>query len=94
MEFIALAGHHRKVIRDEIADYSRTVSRGAHCPHWHRSSSATGSTLSGGPPRSSILGLSSISRFMLIEDRCFGIDIGHAEQLKPWSRPSSVTSKA
>lgn len=76
MEFIALA-NHRKVIRDEIADYSRRFRRvqldaltqvlqryGLDAEEW--------------PASVVILVLSSLSRFMLIEE-AFGVDVGHAE---------------
>jgi AcrR family transcriptional regulator len=78
MEFIALA-NHRKTIRAEIADYSRTfrkrelellsavlVGYGLDPDRW--------------PPASIVLSLSGISRFMLIEE-AFGVDVGHAETI-------------
>ena len=76
MEFIALA-NHRKVIKAEIADYSRKfrkreldllaevlVGYGLDPDHW--------------PASTIVLSLSGISRFLLIEE-AFGVDIGHAE---------------
>lgn len=78
MEFIALA-NHRKIIREEIAEYSRRFRR------------AQLDTLSGAlrdhgvdperwPASVVVLVLSSVSRFLLIEE-AFDVDIGHAETL-------------
>jgi AcrR family transcriptional regulator len=76
MEFIALA-NHRNVIRNEIADYSRRFRRAQL--------DALTSVLEGygidpdeWPASVVVLVLSSLSRFMLIEE-AFGIDVGHAE---------------
>lgn len=76
MEFIALA-NHRKNIRDEIGDYSRRFRRA-------QLDALTGVLQGYGidpeqwPASVVVLVLSSISRFMLIEE-AFGVDVGHAE---------------
>jgi len=75
-EFIALA-NHRKVIRSEIAEYSKKFRRmqldrltsvlegyGVDADEW--------------PASAVILLMASASRFMLIEE-AFDVDIGHAE---------------
>ncbi|HEX4219237.1 MAG TPA: TetR/AcrR family transcriptional regulator [Acidimicrobiales bacterium] len=76
MEFIALA-NHRKAIRAEIADYSRRFRR--------EQLETLSSVLAGygldpelWPAASTIVALSGISRFLLIEE-AFDVDIGHAE---------------
>jgi AcrR family transcriptional regulator len=76
MEFIALA-NHRKVIRDEIAEYSRRFR--------NEQLVALADVLEGygidpgeWPATVVVLILSSVSRFMLIEE-AFGVDVGHAE---------------
>ena len=76
MEFIALA-NHRKVIRDEIADYSRRF-RGAQLDALSDVLRRYGIDPADWPASVVVLVLSSISRFMLIEE-AFGVDIGHAE---------------
>jgi AcrR family transcriptional regulator len=76
MEFIALA-NHRKAIRAEIAEYSR---------RFRKAQLETLSTVLQGygvdpeqwPAASVIVILSSISRFLLIEE-AFDVDVGHAE---------------
>jgi AcrR family transcriptional regulator len=76
MEFIALA-NHRKVIKGEIADYSRKFRR--------RELELLADVLVGygldpnqWPASTIVLSLSGISRFLLIEE-AFGVNIGHAE---------------
>jgi AcrR family transcriptional regulator len=76
MEFIALA-NHRDALKQEIADYSRRF-RTAQLE-------ALGAVLEGygidpddWPASVIVLALSSLSRFMLIEE-AFGVDIGHPE---------------
>ena len=76
MEFIALA-NHRKVIRDEIADYSRRFRR-AQLDSLTQVLQRYGLDPEEWPASVVILGLSSLSRFMLIEE-AFGVDVGHAE---------------
>ncbi len=76
MEFIALA-NHRKVIRDEIADYSRRFRR-AQLDSLTQVLQRYGVDPDEWPASVVILGLSSLSRFMLIEE-AFGVDIGHTE---------------
>jgi len=76
MEFIALA-NHRKVIRDEIGDYSRRFRR-AQLDALTRVLQGYGIDPEKWPASVVVLVLSSISRFMLIEE-AFGVDIGHAE---------------
>jgi len=76
MEFIALA-NHRKAIRSEIAESSRTFRRGqlkalADVIETSRSSTPFGS------PEAIVLLLSAVSRFLTTED-AFGLDIGHSE---------------
>jgi AcrR family transcriptional regulator len=76
MEFIALA-NHRKVIREEIADYSRRFRR-AQLDALTKVLAAHGINADEWPPSVVVLVLSSVSRFMLIEE-AFGLDLGHAE---------------
>ena len=76
MEFIALA-NHRKVIRDEIADYSRRF-RSAQLDALSGVIEGYGLDPDFLPASVLVLALSSLSRFMLIEE-AFGVDIGHAE---------------
>jgi len=76
MEFIALA-NHRKVIREEIADYSRRFRR-AQLDALTKVLAAHGIDADEWPPSVVVLVLSSVSRFMLIEE-AFGLDLGHAE---------------
>lgn len=76
MEFIALA-NHRHVIRDEIASYSRRF-RAAQLDSLTAVLEGYGIDLDEWPASVVILGLSSLSRFMLMEE-AFGIDVGHAE---------------
>jgi AcrR family transcriptional regulator len=76
MEFIALA-NHRKAIRDEIADYSRRF-RSAQLDALTGVLESYGVDPQAWPATVIVLVLSSISRFMLIEE-AFGIDIGHPE---------------
>ena len=76
MEFIALA-NHREVIRDEIADYSRRFRR-AQLDSLTQVLQRYGVDPDELPASVVILGLSSLSRFMLIEE-AFGVDVGHKE---------------
>ena len=76
MEFIALA-NHRKVIRDEIADYSRRFRR-AQLDALAGVLEGYGIDPEQWPASVVVLVLSSISRFMLIEE-AFGVDTGHVE---------------
>ena len=76
MEFIALA-NHRKVIREEIAEYSRRFRR-AELDALTKVLEAHGIDSDEWPPSVVVLVLSSVSRFMLIEE-AFGLDLGHAE---------------
>jgi AcrR family transcriptional regulator len=76
MEFIALA-NHREAIRDEIADYSRRFRR-AQLDSLTQILERYGVDSDEWPASVVILGLSSLSRFMLIEE-AFGVDIGHEE---------------
>lgn len=76
MEFIALA-NHRELIRDEIADYSRRYRR-AQLDSLTQVLQRYGIDPDEWPASVVILGLSSLSRFMLIEE-AFGVDVGHAE---------------
>ena len=76
MEFIALA-NHREVIRDEIADYSRRFRR-AQLDSLTQVLQRYGVDPDEWPASVVILGLSSLSRFMLIEE-AFGVDVGHEE---------------
>jgi AcrR family transcriptional regulator len=71
MEFIALA-KHRKALREEIADSSRRFRKAQL--------DALGEVLDGRgiPAAVVVLVLSSVSRFLLIEE-AFGVDTGHAE---------------
>jgi AcrR family transcriptional regulator len=75
-EFIALS-NHRKAIRSEIAESSRTFRRGqlaalAGVVESSKSSSASRS------PEAVVLLLSAVSRFLITEN-AFDLDIGHAE---------------
>jgi AcrR family transcriptional regulator len=75
-EFIALA-NHRKAIRSEIAESSRTFRRGqlaalAGVIESSRSSDAARS------PEAVVLLLSAVSRYLTTEN-AFDLDIGHAE---------------
>ena len=74
MEFIALA-NHRKVIRDEIAEYSRRF-RTAQLEALTGVLGRYGVDTDEWPTAVVVLALSSVSRFMLIEE-AFGVDIGH-----------------
>src|ERR1041384_5492235 len=76
MEFIALA-NHRKAIRDEIADYSRRF-RAAQLEALSGVLEGYGIDPDERPASVVVLTLSSLSRFMLIEE-AFGVDVGHAE---------------
>lgn len=78
-EFIALA-NHRKAIRSEIAESSRTFRRGqlaALAGVIEASSSARAS----GAPGAVVLLLSAVSRFLTTEN-AFDLDIGHAEVIE------------
>jgi AcrR family transcriptional regulator len=76
MEFIALA-NHRKAIREEIADYSRRF-RAAQLDALTGVLERYGLDPDEWPASVVVLALSSLSRFMLMEE-AFGIDTGHAE---------------
>jgi AcrR family transcriptional regulator len=76
MEFIALA-NHRSALRDEIADYSRRFRR-AQLDSLTQVLQRYGVDPDEWPASVVILGLSSLSRFMLIEE-AFGVDVGHKE---------------
>ena len=76
MEFIALA-NHRKAIRDEIADYSRRF-RAAQLEALTGVLEGYGLDPDEWPASVVVLVLSSLSRFMLMEE-AFGVDVGHAE---------------
>jgi AcrR family transcriptional regulator len=76
MEFMALA-NHRKAIRAEIAESSRRFRR-AQLDTFTSVLERYGLDPQRWPAASVILVLSSISRFLLIEE-AFGLDIGHAE---------------
>ena len=76
MEFIALA-NHREVIRAEIADYSRRF-RQAQLDSLTQVLQRYGVDPDEWPASVVILGLSSLSRYMLIEE-AFGVDVGHKE---------------
>lgn len=67
-EFIALA-NHRKAIRSEIAESSRT---------FRRAQLAALNSLATTSPEATILLLSAVSRFLITENT-FDLDIGHAE---------------
>jgi len=79
LEFLAL-GNHRKAIMTEVANYSRRFRR--------QQLDALSGVLEGygldpqeWPPASVILLLSSVSRFLLMEDS-YGLDLGHAETIE------------
>jgi AcrR family transcriptional regulator len=76
MEFIALA-NHRKVIRDEIADYSRRFRR-AQLDVLSDVLDGYGVDRERWPASVVALILSSISRYLLMEE-AFDVDIGHSE---------------
>lgn len=76
MEFIALA-KHRKAIRAEIAEYSRRF-RNAQLDTLTTVLEGYGVDPERWPAASVVVILSSISRFLLIEED-FGLDIGHAQ---------------
>lgn len=76
MEFIALA-KHRKAIRVEIAEYSRRF-RNAQLDTLTTVLEGYGVDPERWPAASVVVILSSISRFLLIEED-FGLDIGHAQ---------------
>jgi AcrR family transcriptional regulator len=75
-EFIALA-NHRKAIRSEIAESSRTFRHGqlAVLARVIESSKSSGDSRS---PEAVVLLLSAVSRFLTTEN-AFDLDIGHAE---------------
>lgn len=75
-EFIALA-NHRKAIRSEIADSSRSFRRG-QLAALACVIDATRSTDASKSPEAMVLLLSAVSRFLLTEN-AFDLDIGHAE---------------
>jgi len=78
MEFIALA-NHRPAIHTEIADYSRRF-RKAQLDTLTTVLEGYGIEPDRWPAASIIVILSSISRFLLIEE-AFDIEVGHAETL-------------
>jgi AcrR family transcriptional regulator len=67
-EFIALA-NHRKAIRSEIAESSRT---------FRRAQLAALNGVAAGTPEATVLLLSAVSRFLITEN-AFDLDIGHAD---------------
>jgi AcrR family transcriptional regulator len=76
MEFIALA-NHRKAIRAEIADYSKTF-RALQLDALSGVIKGYGVDPQRWPPASLILAMAAASRFLHIED-AFDVHIGHAE---------------
>lgn len=76
MEFIALA-NHRKAIRDEIAEYSRRF-RTAQLEALEPVLDGYRLDPEEWPASVIVLTLSSLSRFMLIEE-AFGVEVGHAD---------------
>ena len=76
MEFIALA-NHRKAIREVIADYSRRF-RAAQLEALTGVLEGYGIDPDEWPASVVVLALSSLSRFMLMEE-AFGVDVGHGE---------------
>jgi hypothetical protein len=75
-EFIALA-NHRKAIRSEIAESSRTFRRGQLAALAGVIESSTSSNASQSP-EAIVLLLSAVSRYLTTEN-AFDLDIGHAE---------------
>jgi AcrR family transcriptional regulator len=75
-EFIALA-NHRKAIRSEIAESSRTFRSGQLTALAGVIESSTSSTASRSP-EAIVLLLSAVSRYLTTEN-AFDLDIGHAE---------------
>jgi AcrR family transcriptional regulator len=78
MEFIALA-NHRKAIRAEIADYSRKF-RALQLESLASILEGYGLDPDEWSPATVILLMSSISRFLLIEE-AFDLDLGHADMV-------------
>ena len=78
MEFIALA-NHRKAIRAEIADYSRKF-RALQLESLESILDGYGLDADEWSPATVILLMSSISRFLLIEE-AFDLDLGHADMV-------------
>jgi AcrR family transcriptional regulator len=76
MEFIALA-NHRKVIRHEIADYSRRFRR-AQLDALSGVIEDYGVDTRRWPAAVVVVVLSSVSRYLIMEE-AFDLDIGHAE---------------
>ncbi len=78
-EFVALA-NHRKAIRSELAESSRTFRRMQLAA---LAGVIEGSDAAAGPrsPEAIVFILGAISRFLLTED-AFGLDIGHAEAIE------------
>jgi len=76
MEFIALA-NHRKAIRAEIAEYSRTF-RTLQLDALSSVFDGYGVDPGRWPPASLIVTMAATSRFLLMED-AFDVHIGHAE---------------
>lgn len=75
VEFIALA-NHRKAIRDGFADHSSRFRR-AEINSLSQVLRDYGVDPDEWPPAMVVLGLSSISRFLLVEEG-LGVDVGHA----------------
>jgi AcrR family transcriptional regulator len=75
-EFIALA-NHRKAIRSEIAESSRTFRRGQLAALAGVIESSTSANASQSP-EAIVLLLSAVSRYLTTEN-AFDLDIGHAE---------------
>jgi AcrR family transcriptional regulator len=78
-EFIALA-NHRKAIRSEIAESSRTFRRGQLDALAGVIESSTSSSTSRSP-EAIVLLLSAVSRYLTTEN-AFDLDIGHAEVIE------------
>lgn len=77
MEFIALA-NHRKPIRSEIAESSRTFRQGQLSALAGVIETAKSEAAS---PEAIVLLLSAVSRFLITEN-AFDLDIGHAEVIE------------
>jgi AcrR family transcriptional regulator len=76
-EFIALA-NHRKAIRSEIAESSRTFRRRQLAALASAIEASKSSGAADRSPEAIVLLLSAVSRF-LITEKAFDLDIGHAE---------------
>jgi AcrR family transcriptional regulator len=87
MEFIALA-NHRKAIKAEIAEYSRTF-RTLQLDALSTVIEGYGVDVGRWPPSSLILAMVAISRFLHMED-AFDVHIGHAEAVAAIEREISA----